>query len=320
MELEADQNTPVVVACDSSWQSHEAVRTATREASRRGVRLTILVVVDRWTRRIERLGGIAQMEEEARQSAQVVAERAQWLARHTDAWVSTQLVLARDIEDPALRVLGAQAALLVVGAQGAGGQVAFSLGTTSAELARLFSCPLLVAGSTRPPSPDLGRTPAVVVGLGAEGPTEDLVAIAAHEASLRGAGVIVVHATRGPDTPGGPAPQAELDRLWDAVSAVFREPRWADVPHRVVTSHEEPAEALVEHTEPGDLLVIGTRGGGRLAGLVTGSVCRAVLDAMPCDVLVVPPGHRPDVVAPQMPKQGRHDAEAGVPASQGNRG
>ena len=40
---------------------------------------------------------------------------------------------------------------------------------------------------------------------------------------------------------------------------------------------------------PDDLMVVGTRGEGRLAGLIAGSVCRGVLDAMPCDVMVVPP-------------------------------
>lgn len=287
MDQYADQSRPVVVACDSSWQSHAAVPLATREASRRGVRLVVLVVQDGWTRRIERLGGIAQIEEEARQNAQVVAERAQWLARHTDSLVSTQIILARDVEDPGLRVLGAHADLLVIGSQGAGGQVAFSLGSTSAELARLFACPLLVVGTSRPTTPDLGRAEAVVVGLGAEGPAEDLLSIAAHEASLRGTGVIVVHAARG-------EVEADVQPVWDAVATVFDDPRWHDIPHRVVISHEEPAAALCEHTEAGDLLVVGTRGGGRLAGLVNGSVCRNVLDTMPCDVLVVPPGHRPE--------------------------
>jgi nucleotide-binding universal stress UspA family protein len=282
-----DESRPVVVACDSSWQSHAAVPLAAREAARRGVRLAILVVRDGWVRRVERLGGIARAEEEARQSAQVVAERAQWLARNTDPWVSTQIVLARDAEDPVLRVLGAQAELLVVGSQGSGGLVAFTLGSISAELARRFSCPLLVVGTTRRATPDLGRSPAIVVGLATEGPLEDLLSIAAHEAELRETNVIVVHAAEG-------KVEADLRPVWAAVASVFDGSRWADVPHRVVISHDQPVAALVEHTEVGDLLVVGTRGGGRLAGLVPGSVCRGVLDAMPCDVLVVPPGHRPE--------------------------
>ena len=53
---------------------------------------------------------------------------------------------------------------------------------------------------------------------------------------------------------------------------------------------QEPAvQALVTRVLPDDLMVVGTRGEGRLAGLIAGSVCRGVLDAMPCDVMVVPP-------------------------------
>ena len=38
------------------------------------------------------------------------------------------------------------------------------------------------------------------------------------------------------------------------------------------------------------MLVVGTRGQGRLAGLVRDSVARGVIDAGVVDVIVVPPG------------------------------
>jgi nucleotide-binding universal stress UspA family protein len=56
-----------------------------------------------------------------------------------------------------------------------------------------------------------------------------------------------------------------------------------------VVTQEPAVTALVTRVLPDDLMVVGTRGEGRLAGLIAGSVCRGVLDAMPCDVMVVPP-------------------------------
>ena len=58
---------------------------------------------------------------------------------------------------------------------------------------------------------------------------------------------------------------------------------------KVVVDVDHPVAALLAHAGPHDLLVVGTEGGGRLAGLISGSVARGVLDGMPCDVLVVPP-------------------------------
>ena len=61
------------------------------------------------------------------------------------------------------------------------------------------------------------------------------------------------------------------------------------VPWRLVwTAGVAAAEALLRYADPDDLLVLGNRGGGRLAGHVTESVTRAVLDEMPCDVMLVP--------------------------------
>lgn len=62
------------------------------------------------------------------------------------------------------------------------------------------------------------------------------------------------------------------------------------VPNRLVITQDDPAPALLHRVGPTDLLVVGTHGQGRLAGLVAGSVSRAVLNKMTCDVLVVQPG------------------------------
>jgi nucleotide-binding universal stress UspA family protein len=59
----------------------------------------------------------------------------------------------------------------------------------------------------------------------------------------------------------------------------------------VVSGHGDPAdliaEAAAEHKA--DVVVIGTRGHGRIAGAVLGSVTQRLLHVAPCAVLAVPP-------------------------------
>ena len=82
------------------------------------------------------------------------------------------------------------------------------------------------------------------------------------------------------------AAQVPAEHDWiAAVVAGAGVPSW--LPHRTVVTVADPTAAVLDRVEPDDLLVVATRGEGRLAGLVSGSVTRALLDAGPCDVLVV---------------------------------
>jgi nucleotide-binding universal stress UspA family protein len=71
--------------------------------------------------------------------------------------------------------------------------------------------------------------------------------------------------------------------------------------HDFTLSQQDPVSALLDRVAPGDLLVLGTRGGGRLAGLIPTAVSRAVLDAMPCDLLVVRSGDPMPLAMPSRP-------------------
>jgi len=72
--------------------------------------------------------------------------------------------------------------------------------------------------------------------------------------------------------------------------------------HHTVVTTEDPVAAVLDRVESDDLLVVATRGQGRLAGLVPGSVTRALLDAGRCDVLVV--DHGIAVQGPAYPTSG----------------
>lgn len=124
------------------------------------------------------------------------------------------------------------------------------------------------------------------------------MAIAAAQAKVRQCGLVIVRAVPPGSGDGGLSQPEVWDDTWMAVRHAERS---AEVPCRVVVSQQPPVAALLGECAPGDLLVVGTRGEGRLAGLISGSVARGVLDAGSCDVLVVTPWARKGHVRDRQP-------------------
>ena len=117
------------------------------------------------------------------------------------------------------------------------------------------------------------------------------LAAAAHEASLRSARVVAVHAVEwrplGTDLV-RPGKKQLVDWERHLLTGVLDPARleWPDVvfEERVVPGH--PAHVLREAARTADLLVVGSRGHGQLAGLLVGSVSLHVLSHV----------HRPTMV------------------------
>jgi nucleotide-binding universal stress UspA family protein len=286
VDVNAQADGQVVVGCDGSWHSETAVVAATHEAARRGASLVLLAVADRSGSQPDRLSWVARHEAEAMQTALAVAKRGQWRAHHTDPSVATHVVAVAGHDAAELARLARGAGLLVLGGHGGRGQLAFSLGSTSAELARVFRCPFLLPHdrASRVKEP-LDRHPAVVVGLDDLRRAAPILAVAVAEAAVRHAELVAVHAVRSEAA----ADDDALRDGWRAARAATGLNGRAGLASRLVVTREPAVQALVTRVLPDDLMVVGTRGEGRLAGLIAGSVCRGVLDAMPCDVMVVPP-------------------------------
>jgi nucleotide-binding universal stress UspA family protein len=152
------------------------------------------------------------------------------------------------------------------------------------------------------PETVLAHEPAVVAGLDMVRGSEPVLLTAAAEAVSRSVGLTLVHALDR-DTALEPAALADGWRRCRAALHAAHLPR--GVPNRLVVSHEDPVLALLNRVGPRDLLVVGA-GGERPAGgdspaggheppvdLARGPVSRGVIEAMPCDVLVVPPWPHP---------------------------
>ena len=185
---------------------------------------------------------------------------------------------------------------VVVGSRGRGGSTGLVLGSTSTAVAMHASCPVVVVHRGR----DLDRGGPVVVGVDGSQLSEAAVAWAFDAAAQRGTGLTAVHAWL---PPWGLADQwavvgaGEWEALARSAAATLSESLvgWSDehpgvvVEERVVQAH--PGTALADASRGAQLVVVGCRGRGGFAGLVLGSVSRAVLHHAGCPVAVVHPDH-----------------------------
>jgi nucleotide-binding universal stress UspA family protein len=281
-------NGTVVVGCDSSGESQHAVVEATREASRRGTDLVLLGVAEHRPYWPDSLAWVSRAESESTQQAQAAADYAMASAIATDRSVAVRTAIVHEADSLELDDMARHTGLLVLGGRGDGGQLTFSLGSTSAELGRRFHCPILVVHDQGRPVErrQFGPDSVVVVGMDFTAAVDAVLAVAAAEALIRDLPLVVVHALpRGKD-----ADRAAIGEGWRKCREALREAHLpAGVPNRLVITADDPVPALLNRVGKADVLVVGTHGYGRLAGLVAGSVSRAILDKMTCDVMVVQP-------------------------------
>ena len=263
----------VVVADDGGWGSHRALEQAGREADLRGVGLVVVTV--RTMPFVEPTGYAAwtRAENVAADYASNVNLAAQRRVRDARPGLHVEGAVVSSVDD--LVPVAANAGLLVLGRHGAGGQGVFRMGTTSGDLVKAFPCPVLVCRDERsfPPraSAPSSRHPEVVAAVHVAPEIPTVLRYAVREATTRGMPLCVFSAGR---------PQSN-SVVGDELAAE------KSVPWRLVWTSGD-ADGLLCYADPDDLLVLGNRGHERLAGHVTGSWARAVLDRMPCDVMLVP--------------------------------
>ncbi len=140
---------------------------------------------------------------------------------------------------------------------------------------------------------------AIVVGVDGSDGSLQALRWAVDEARLRGARLVAVHAWLAPYAPVMPGidepAMLPVDRQLigqaadEALEAALREVGAADkgleIERAVVD--ESPARALLDQAEGADLLVVGSRGHGRIAGALLGSISQQVAQHAPCPVVIV---------------------------------
>ena len=275
----------VVVGVDGSDEAVRAVRFGAAEAARRRVPLR-LVNAFGWV--TEHTAGGATRGERYRE---VLLTRARGLVSAAadvavgeapGIEVEQQVVIGFPIE--VLVDESRRAQLLVVGDRGLTRFEGLLAGSVSVALAAHATCPVVIV---RGAEPDLAEP--VVVGIDGTPASEAAIAFAFDECAARRVPLVAVH-TWGIPLAGDPtAPEVAETVAHELLAerlAGWSE-KYPDVPVRRAVVQDQPVRALAREARRAQLLVVGSRGRGRLAGMVLGSVAHTLVHRAPCPVAVV---------------------------------
>ncbi|MCU1626669.1 MAG: UspA protein [Pseudonocardia sp.] len=280
---------PVFVGIDGSAAALTAARWAAHEAARRNLDLVLLAAVTA-------PNGPGRGQERYRE----VLHRAAW--SHLDSAAAEVcfhvpgLQVQRSVEDGTAATVLAdaskRAALLVLGRSGHSGFAGLLIGSIALAAAARAHCPVAVVGGSAAARPEAP----VVVGVEGSAESDAALGYAFEEANARGVRLVAVHAWS--DVVLDPRLMLLLDWVTVEKSAhAFLADRLAgwtgkfpDVDVRTSVVRDRPASALVERSTNAQLLVVGSRGRGGVAGLLLGSVSRAVLPHAHSPVVLVPTG------------------------------
>ncbi len=272
----------VVIAFDGSAPAQAALRVAVDEAVSRHTPLHLVSAIDVLANPTP---SDALYSRTARQAAHDATQWARTLLGHDR--VDTTI----EAGSPTVVVLDAcrPGDLLVAGSQGHRPVARMFLGSTSAALTTLATCPVMVvkASMARVHGP-------VLVGVDGSETSTKAVGFAADEAVRRGVKLRLVLAVppvvdamgfvSGPDEP------VLLDAravLGAAVAEVVK--HFPDVAVEQLLVQAHPVEALTRHAGDAQLLVVGTRGRSGVRSMLLGSVGREMVQRATCPVVVVPP-------------------------------
>jgi nucleotide-binding universal stress UspA family protein len=280
--------TPIVVGIDESPLSQQALRCGIEEADLRRLPLRIVHAYDPTPYFMPPLEGYPLSVERVPESTgEELLERAIATAR---GQLGTDRVTGQRIAGRPLNVLLDQsydANLIIVGTRGRRATASAVLGSVGAGLIAHARCPVVVARPYRvDPMPGAG----VVVGVDGSAISQQAVAYAFEEASLRGVPVVAVHcweaakSDRPSRRPLLPPPEHER---WLAESLAGYSEKYPEVPVIRKLPIGQADTALTNQTLGAPLLVVGSRGRGGRIGLLLGSVSQSVLHRAYCPVAVV---------------------------------
>lgn len=197
-----------------------------------------------------------------------------------------------------LIALSRHAEVVVLGARGHGPVTQVLLGSVSAQVSAHAHCPVVVIRRPSTPGP---HRPRVVVGVDGSANCQDAVGYAFEQAASRALGLTAVHAWSEELVDGLAAlavSQQQHEAMVQERQAMLSEAlvgwhsKYPDVDVREHILRAHPAQALIEESRHAELLAVGSRGLGGFAGLLMGSVSRAVLARASCPVGIVRPCHK----------------------------
>jgi len=286
----------VVVGYDGSAGSVNALTHAARLANDRGHTLVIMMALPHLNPKMPRTARAMKLDPDylahikARAQRRLDAAAEQLASQYPNLTTEVALVSA----DPAgaLAAASRDAALVVVGVRGHSAELLSPMlgGVSGTVIAHALGPVMVVPGGIH----DMASGP-VVVGLVDAADSLAAGQVAVNEAARRGVGLVALYAwDLAPDLGDFGAlvhvdPEQTRKELEDMLRQLLAplEQAHPEVPIERRVVQGSPRAALVEASQQASLIVIGSRGLGGFAGLLLGSVSRAVTRESDCPVIVV---------------------------------
>ena len=284
----------ILVGVDGSPASKVAVEWATKEASMRGLPLSLVHVIPS---SLPRTWPDVPNPPELHHWYELNGEEILALARQVaEAATGSNIKVSSEIISGSPTAtfidLSKEAELVVVGCLGLGAIARRLLGSVSAALVHHAHCPVAVIHDDEPLMPTAAMAP-VVVGIDGSPASEVATAIAFDEASRRGVELVAVHAwsdNSAYELPGleWSTLEAQAEEALAARLAGWQE-RYPDVTVRRVVVLDRPAHQLLKQSDSAQLTVVGSHGRGGFAGMLLGSVSSSVAQSARTPVIVARP-------------------------------
>lgn len=281
----------ILVCVDGSAASDAAVAWAAREATMRGLPITLMhavpPVVVGWP-----AGKLyADIPEWQREIAEQVIDQARLVVAVNVAGADrpemrTEIIYSSVL--PTLIDTSRDAWMIVVGRQGLGALGRLLLGSVTAGLLQHAHCPVAVIHTEEGAAPTSDAP--VLVGTDGSPASEDAVALAFDEASRRGVDLVALHAW----SDVGVFPMLGMDwRDSEAKGHELLAERLAgwqeqhpDVRVKRLIVCDRPSRWLLEEAQRAQLVVVGSHGRGGFAGMLLGSVSSHVAQSAMVPVIV----------------------------------